>query len=144
MSTNNKRRGGFNKDQRTWIKSRDEFKCAMCDSNEQLEVHHIVPFRYSLTVLKTPIKLVNSPVNAITLCRLCHSGNNEAIHPDMALAHRGYSQDKAVYSKVFAQRDSLCIDRKTYWFTGHDDWFREIALERTMKYLLETGIPWPS
>lgn len=116
----------------------------MCDHTENLEVHHIIPFRYSLTVLKAPIKLVNAPTNAICLCRLCHSGNSESVHPDMALAHRSYSQDKTVYSQVFAQRDSLCIDRKTYWFTGHDDWFKELALERTMEYLLKTGIPWPS
>lgn len=139
-----KRRGGFTKEQRTWVKTRDGLQCVLCDSNEQLEVHHVTPFRYAMTVLKWPMSLVNAPTNAVTLCRQCHSGNNEAVHPDMALAHRGYSQDKTIYSKVFAERDDLCRDRKTYWFSGHDDWFRELALARTMSYLLETGIPWPS
>ena len=118
--------------------------CVLCDATENLEVHHVTPFRYAMTVLKWPMSLVNAPTNAVTLCRQCHSGNNESIHPDMALAHRGYKEDKTIYSKVFAERDMLCIDRKPYWWAGHDDWFRELALERTMKHLLNTGIPWPA
>lgn len=143
MANNNRRRGGFTREQRTWIKNRDGNKCALCDSQESLEVHHLIPFRYSLTVLKTPIYLVNSPTNGITLCKVCHSGTNESIHPDMAMAHRVYHSDKSAYSRVFADRDELCRERKPYWFSGHDDWFKEVALRRTMAYLLETGIPWP-
>lgn len=138
-----RRRGGFNKEQRTWIKLRDELKCVLCDASENLEVHHITPFRYAMTVLKWPMALVNAPTNAVTLCRQCHSGNNEAVHPDMAIAHRRYKDDKGAYSSVFALRDELCRDRKPYWFSGHDHWFQELALERTMAYLLETQIPWP-
>lgn len=139
-----RRRGGFTKEQRTWVKTRDNFCCVLCDATENLEVHHITPFRYAMTVLKWPIPLVNAPTNSVTLCRTCHSGNNEAIHPDMAIAHRQYKDNKGAYSQVFALRDELCRDRKPYWYSGNDFWFQEIALERTMQYLLDTGIPWPS
>lgn len=138
-----KKRGGFTKAQRTWIKNRDNLQCVMCSAVDNLECHHITPFRYALVVLKWPLDLVNSPNNCVVLCRTCHSGNTESVHPDISLAHRAYHTDKSAYSKVFAERDFLCRQGQTYHFSGHDFWFRQIAEKNTMRYLAESGIPYP-
>ncbi len=138
-----KRRGGFSKSQRTWIKNRDGNSCVMCSSQEQLECHHITPFRYALVVLKWPIDLVNSPNNCVTLCHACHQVGTESIHPDIAIAHKVYREDKHAYSRVFAERDAICRTGAIYHFSGHDLWFRQIAEKASLRYLAESGVPFP-
>ena len=43
---------------------RDGYRCALCDSTDGLQIHHVVPRGQGGT---------NSPHNLITLCWRCHS-----------------------------------------------------------------------
>lgn len=43
---------------------RDGYKCVKCNSTKQLEVHHIIPYRYTQD---------NRLENLITLCHKCHA-----------------------------------------------------------------------
>jgi hypothetical protein len=49
--------------QRTSCLQRDNFTCQQCERNDQLEVHHWVPYRFSFD---------NSLENLVTLCEDCH------------------------------------------------------------------------
>ncbi len=57
-----KYRGSDWKDQRQKVLERDKI-CKRCDSKENLDVHHIVPYKLTKD---------NSLDNLITLCRRCH------------------------------------------------------------------------
>lgn len=64
-------RGGkmapYHKEWRTFRRlalERDGYKCAVCGSDDRLQVHHIIPYRYSHD---------HNLTNLITLCRSCHS-----------------------------------------------------------------------
>ena len=62
------------KDQRVWIRERDNFVCQMCGRKVKYgEVHHITPYSIATKVLEWSIPMANSPTNLILLCaRPCH------------------------------------------------------------------------
>lgn len=50
------------------VKTRDGFKCVICSSKKDLEVHHIIPLSRGGT---------NSPTNLITLCETHHNARHK-------------------------------------------------------------------
>lgn len=57
---------------RKQAKRRDGNKCVKCSSTKQLEVHHIVPYRFTQD---------NSLENLITLCHVCHAKAEQGSYP---------------------------------------------------------------
>lgn len=51
---------------------RDGAKCALCGSTDRIQVHHIVPYRYSHS---------HDLENLVTLCRSCHSKEEYKANP---------------------------------------------------------------
>jgi AraC-like DNA-binding protein len=54
---------GFNKKLKRTIKARDEFRCQLCGTTDDLVVHH-----------RDCNKKNNAPDNLVTVCRRCHAG----------------------------------------------------------------------
>ena len=144
------RRGGFTPKQREWIKKRDGDKCVLCGAQNDLQVHHVVPYRNAMTVLGWTLERTNLPTNGITVCVKCHNGKkrndwSNAIHPDMEYCRRMYAEDKHSYEKVFMKRDDLCRENKKYWNPAHDNWLAYVAVRNTF-IRLRLGprdvIPW--
>ena len=50
---------------------RDGFICVTCGSGDRIQVHHIIPYRYSMSHAITNLK---------TLCRSCHSREEYAVN----------------------------------------------------------------
>lgn len=59
---------------------RDGHRCVRCGGTDRLQVHHVIPYRYSRSHALT---------NLTTLCRSCHSKVEFAVNP----AHRGALAD---------------------------------------------------
>jgi len=53
---------------RELVKIRDGYRCRICGSKSNLEVHHIIPVKYFHNK-----ELAHLPENLITLCRSCHT-----------------------------------------------------------------------
>ena len=138
------RNDGFTDKQRKWILDRDSHTCQLCfEKAERLEVHHITPWRYSMAVLHWTLERTNLPTNGITLCYMCHRGDSNSIHPDIARAKMYYHQDKAIFNKVFAKRDELCRQHLPYWATGFDNKLAERATMNTLCYIAQGHTPDP-
>lgn len=59
------------KDVRDAIFSRDDYKCVVCGSSDNLQIDHIHSV-YSVLKKKYPIEKLNSEENLRTLCRHCN------------------------------------------------------------------------
>ena len=55
------------------IYMRDGFRCALCDSTEGLQIHHVVPRGVGGSV--------DSPMNLICLCWRCHNAAHALLSP---------------------------------------------------------------
>ncbi len=51
---------------------RDNHKCVVCGSTDRLQVHHVIPYRYSHS---------HEISNLVTLCRSCHSRQELQVNP---------------------------------------------------------------
>ena len=65
----------LSKSERRAIYKRDGYRCALCDSNRGLQIHHI---------MKRSQGGSNSPHNLITLCWVCHAIAHGTRIPDCA------------------------------------------------------------
>lgn len=128
----------FTKEQRDWFIERDEGMCQFpvsatdssytpCGREEKLEVHHVIPQRYSKDVLHKPESEIDVPENGITLCNLHHQ---KVVHPDMALALANYHKDKGSFKKAFSLRDELVKQGLVYWNNAWDGLFTRIVQAR--------------
>jgi len=54
------------------VVERDGYKCVTCGSTDRIQVHHIIPYRYSQS---------HDPGNLKTLCRSCHSREEFRVNP---------------------------------------------------------------
>ena len=52
---------------RLFILVRDNYRCIICNTNKQVEVHHIVPISSRIDIHE-----LNNPFNLISLCKSCH------------------------------------------------------------------------
>ena len=134
---------GFTDKQREWIRGRDGNKCVICESDDHMEVHHLTPFRYAMNVLHWTFERTNLPTNGITLCRHCHRGDENSVHPDTARASRMYHSNKNSYSDMFSLRDELCRKKVEYWNSSRDNEFAVIAATNTISYVSEGHYPTP-
>lgn len=134
---------GFSDEQRKWIRNRDGNVCQLCGDAKDLHVHHISPWRYSASVLHWTLERVNAPTNGITLCKMCHIGDENSIHPDIARASRTYHTNKNSYSDVFAERDNLCRRQMPYWNVAYDNQMAVTAMQNTLRYVSEGNYPTP-
>jgi len=135
MAKKRRRDDGYTDGQRAFIRARDFEQCVLCGSNEKMEVHHIVPFRYATSVLKWPLSKVNTVINGITLCVTCHRGDPNSVHPDMYRAQMGYHQNQKSFDLAFEKRNELVAQGKIYWNPIFDELFLEIALRNTLLYV---------
>jgi 5-methylcytosine-specific restriction endonuclease McrA len=55
------------KSYKDYIKERDGKQCAICESTDELQVHHILGARHG-----------NHPSNLVTLCKTCHTSVDKA------------------------------------------------------------------
>jgi len=146
MAKKRTRNDGFSEPQRQWILSRDDRMCQLCGAKEngvQFHVHHIIPWRFAMTVLRWTIERVNNPTNGISLCKQCHLGDENSIHPDIAHAARAYHEDKSSYSKVFSERDHLCRKDMPYWNVAYDNKMAVLAVKNTCCYIAAGNPPTP-
>lgn len=51
---------------------RDGYKCVLCNSQDRVQVHHIIPYRYSRS---------HNINNLVCLCRSCHSREELKVNP---------------------------------------------------------------
>jgi len=69
--------------QRDLVRERDDFMCQVCgqlESNQQHDVHHIIPFRLCLDADGiVSYRLANRLENLTTLCRKCHQRAETAV-----------------------------------------------------------------
>ena len=56
------------------VYKRDGYRCALCDSTNGLQIHHIIPRGQGGPKF--------NPSNMITLCWKCHAAAHDVIHPD--------------------------------------------------------------
>jgi 5-methylcytosine-specific restriction endonuclease McrA len=63
--------------------ARDGKACVLCGSKNRVNVHHVVPYRYSQSHALT---------NLITLCRSCHSREELKVNPAFAAALFGQKE----------------------------------------------------
>jgi 5-methylcytosine-specific restriction endonuclease McrA len=61
--------------QRRAARERDGHKCVLCGSTDRIQVHHIIPFRYSQS---------HELDNLVTLCRSCHSKEELKVNKEMS------------------------------------------------------------
>jgi len=79
-------------------RERDENKCVICGSTEDIQVHHVFP-KYYIKWLRGS-KDINSVDNLITLCSSCHS----AMHPELQLvtdSKKGFIYFYKAFIKIF-------------------------------------------
>lgn len=65
--------------QRCLARDRDGDKCMTCGSTDRVQVHHIIPYRYSHN---------HDLNNLVTLCRSCHSYQEIKVNKEMAAGLR--------------------------------------------------------
>lgn len=135
---------GFTQKQREWIKERDGNTCQLCGhaihkgiacDPTHLEVDHVIPKRFASDELGMDEEEINSPLNALTICRNIHRGHPKSKHPDAHKAWWDYSQgDKDAFAKVFAKRDEQVEENEGYHNEEFDAPESEIALHNTVVY----------
>lgn len=93
-----------------------------CIRREKLEVHHIVPVRWSK--LWMPEFNRHACLNGILLCRGIH---HFRIHPDLRLAFDQYHYNKLSFKDMVWDRDSIAAKGIPYWNTDWDWMLRYLA-----------------
>lgn len=68
-------------------KKRDNHQCRICHSEEQLQIHHVIPLL--MIRFDYEIKYFNSQFNFVSLCQSCHTKLHlgQVSHPEY-LKHR--------------------------------------------------------
>jgi hypothetical protein len=139
------------KSQREYILDRDEHHCHFpirhtsetyrpCRLADNLEIHHITPYRWAQVRLNWETDEINNPNNLLTLCRFHH---RRVIHPDLYQAQMNYGAlGKEAFEQVFSYRRTLTDKGIPYWFAIYDDVFQRIAHRQTVNMEL-AGREWP-
>ncbi len=78
---------------------RDNYRCALCDSDSGIQIHHIVPRGRGGT---------NFPHNLITLCWRCHAIAHGTRFPDIAVTREDVEQAAVEYvAELYAEEGLL-------------------------------------
>ncbi len=147
------KRTDFTKEQRNWIRRRDNFQCQHPVEHEHkgnLQVHHILAQAYAQLGLELPPDMINVPENAMTLCENIHVGvdlrepaHPEMLHPDHFQARQDYAQDKQSFQKVAEKHREMAKRRIKYWFTKNDDSMTALSIYNTRQEERKYNHPYP-
>jgi hypothetical protein len=124
--------GAFTRKQRDAIVERDDNKCQFPEHHKHkggLQVHHIIPQRYSEQLGIDP----DFPENGLTLCEDSH----HKVHPDIKRAKQTYHQKKRVgessFNEVFQERQEKIKNKEIYWDDSWDRKMSTTAVRNTQK-----------
>ena len=135
-NTNLKRRSVKSKEWACSVKERDNFKCRNCDSEKDLQAHHIIPWRINKD-LRFDLN------NGLTLCRSCHAkiemvGNiknywkgkkfGEEHRKNLSESHKGQkawnkgklkeNPSRKICKDCDIEQDIQCFTRQQNWYTN--------------------------
>lgn len=83
------------------IYMRDGFRCALCDSTEGLQIHHVVPRGVGGSV--------DSPMNLICLCWRCHNAAHGSMCCDVP-ADITPEELRRLHASMMADLEQACIE----------------------------------
>lgn len=85
---------------RRGIYRRDGFRCALCDSTDGLQIHHVVP---------RGVGGSNSPMNLICLCWRCHNAAHGSmccnVPPDISP-----DELRRLHATAMADMEQACVE----------------------------------
>lgn len=87
------------------IYQRDGFRCALCDSTDQLQIHHVIPRGRGGSR--------ENPMNLICLCWRCHSAAHGSVYQLDAYAFAVINDGMNIDEKVQAMREYVeqaCVE----------------------------------
>jgi len=140
----------ISRSQRAYILDRDSYYCQFpirhtettyrpCRWSENLEVHHVTPYRWAQERLGWELEEINHPLNLVTVCRHHH---RRVLHPDLYQAQLLYGElGKEAFELVFSYRRQLTAQGVPYWYTAYDQLLKRIAQRLTTTYQ-EAGHQW--
>lgn len=82
------------------IYRRDGFRCALCDSTEGLQIHHVVPRGAGGS---------SKPMNLICLCWRCHNAAHGSIMTDIP-ADSTPDKIRRIHATVMADMEQACVE----------------------------------
>lgn len=100
------------------IYRRDGFRCALCDSTDGLQIHHVIH--------RGKAGGRENPMNLITLCWRCHSAAHGSV----------YQLDDYAFAVV---QDGMSIDEKVHKMMGY---MEQACIEYVADYYAEQGEIW--
>jgi len=129
----------FNKRQREWFLRVYGHRCAFyefkdngwvrCKATSSLQVHHIVPVRFSKKWL--PKFSRDACLNGIVLCKRHHGW----IHPDMTKAYSTYRVNNNSFNDMISERDILVARGDIYWNCRWDWQLKRVCKKMVHSYL---------
>ena len=87
------------------IYRRDGFRCALCDSTDHLEIHHVVP--------RGKGGGRENPINLITLCWRCHLAAHGSIYQIDSYVFTAPGNDMDLEERVAAMQEYIeqeCVE----------------------------------
>ena len=100
------------------IYQRDGFRCALCDSTDTLQIHHIIS--------RGKGGGRENPMNLICLCWRCHSAAHGSV----------YALDDYAFAVI---NDGMCIEEKVQ---AMRDYIEQACIEYAADYYAEQGEIW--
>lgn len=101
------------------IYQRDGFRCALCDSTDQLQIHHVVPRGRGGSR--------ENPMNLICLCWRCHSAAHGSVYQLDAYAFAVINDGMNIDEKVQAMREYVeqaCVEYVSdYYVEQGEIWY---------------------
>lgn len=100
------------------IYKRDGFRCALCDSTDGLQIHHVIH--------RGKAGGRENPMNLICLCWRCHSAAHGSV----------YQLDDYAFAVI---QDGMSIDEKAHTMM---DYMEQACIEYVADYYAEQGEIW--
>ena len=85
---------------RRGIYKRDGFRCALCDSTEGLQIHHVIP---------RGVGGSSSPMNLICLCSRCHNAAHGSMCCDIP-KDTTPEELRRLHATVMADMEQACVE----------------------------------
>lgn len=83
------------------IYKRDGFRCALCDSTDGLQIHHVIP---------RGVGGSNSPMNLICLCWRCHNAAHDGMAFDAIRKSITSEELRRLHATVMADMEQACVE----------------------------------
>lgn len=85
---------------RRGIYKRDGFRCALCDSTEGLQIHHVIP---------RGVGGSSSPMNLICLCWRCHNAAHGSMCCDIP-KDTTPEELRRLHATIMADMEQACVE----------------------------------